>query len=299
MSDLKPYDKSSKISSLLVRGRTIKQAGIELGIPYQTARRLAISNERKGIIERTEKYPILYRLKSKPYDNLKPVGDLSYSPPIKPLLIPHRFGCSASLLGRPNLVYDKHGKARIKVLDDHIIEFGRGRAQIWLKGGYQGISPSQIIELGRVRLNALASHYAKLYGVIIAIERYYEDIEWILNNKAASKDTGDKIGIDKNEKIEIGGVDYVLGDSSHPEYLELNKATNYPPHLATEHSKVLFLLGANRPTIEYLVRDAPTQFRQFAESVQLYDANIKKHLEIMNEMGKTLKEIRDSLKKVD
>lgn len=277
-----------KITRLLGNGLTLQKIAKITGKSYRSIWKQAQKYEREGIIERVCKYPALYRFKKHFTHSFKLGGVFT------PLLLPHKFGASFVLVGRPILPYNKLGKATIKE-SSHSIQFGRSKAQIWLKS-FRGVATEDIVKQGKQDLLDLAMFYSQKYGVKLSAPRFFPGIEWVVTDKKTGKKVADKCEIIKQK--EIADAMFKFGDSTHPDLLEINQAPKKPPEKPTEHAK----------TMEYLLTKAPrdiTNLQQdYVQHISLFTAQIKTHLEVLTKMSKTqdeqqktMKEIRDGLKK--
>ncbi len=269
-----------KITRLLGAGVPLQKIAKITGKSYRSIWKQAQKYEREGIIERVCKYPALYRFKKDFTPTLKLGRDFT------PLLLPHKFGASFVLIGRPILPYNKLGKASIKE-SSHSVQFGRSKAQIWLKS-FRGVATEEIVKQGKQDILALAMFYSQKYRVKLSAPRFFPDIEWVLTDKKTGKKVADKCEIVKQK--EIADAMFKFGDSTHPDLLEINQAPKKPPEKPTEHAK----------TMEFLLTKAPHMLKELTNSFsnfELYNQNIAKHLAVLDEMGLTMKEIRDGLKK--
>lgn len=211
----------------------------------------------KGLIERTGTYPAFYRKKSNLNPHTSLVGNLNTekqpTPTNKPIFIPHKFGATFIIIGRANLKRDSRGMATIKELN-HTLRLGKAKAVIWLKNGFTGSDVEEQLNNAKKMLDILADKYSKKYGITLTLDRYLSDVEWVLNDKPASKTLSNKADI-KHKRL-IAGADFKYDDATHPGYIEINKAKGYSSDIPTEHAK----------TLEYLLLHAPSLLKQLTET---------------------------------
>lgn len=292
-----PLQKGVHIYRLLVAGWYPKQIAKRVGCSLALVWKYAKRYEGEGKIERTCKYPAIWRIKK---CEIHPdMAGTTYTP--TPVFIPHRLGGSFRLIGKPRLPYDKGGFATIKD-PAFTARLGRSKAVIWLKSFTGTTVPEQILN-GRQAILALAEKLQHDYAITLTFDRWFEGIDWVIAEKKAGKVIGDAAGLKEEPKV-IAGAEMVFDDSTHKDLLEVRPATNNSPTRATEVAK----------TLEYLITKAPLTLAEIDKRLEMqeeafkhvaeYSRNIELHLEVetrtnevLEKMNQTLDDIRNSLKK--
>ena len=240
---------------LLLEGWYPNKIAKHLGVKRQAVYKHIKKLEENGIIERTNKSPAFYR-KKEPIEHSKPGVQCKPN-----LFMPHKYGGSFTIIGNLKVKRNKNGYHTIKE-PDHTIMFGNSKAVVWIKS-FPGNSVNEILNNARRRLDDLATIYSNRYRIKLILNRIYEDNEWVLNDKPASKELSDKADI-KKEKL-IAGALFKFDDRTHPDYIEINKAPGYDQRIPTEHAR----------TLEYLLIEAPNLLKQIVESVKVNNDKIK------------------------
>lgn len=224
-----------QIYNLLVEGHTPKRIqnilGCSLSLVWKHIR-IYVSNKE---IERLTLYPATFRKAQTIYTQVKPVEDLH-----RQIDIPCKFGASFKQIGKPPLQYGSDGKAHDKQATHHAI-FGNpkgGKCVIWLKAGFMGQTPDEIIHNGNNTIRAIAENYMHQYGISLSYVRTYLDIEWIMVNMDAGKRISAYEGIKPGEKKEIAGAFHKQGDSSHPMHRQYQAVPKGDKEMPTEHARI-------------------------------------------------------------
>lgn len=277
------------IATLLAEGhapkRVSKLCKCSLSLVWKHAR-FAVD---KGLIERIGRYPAQFRKKQKIYTPPHVVGDIH---PIQPPIdIPCKFGASFTQVGKPPLIYGENGKAKDEQAT-HIAIFGKYKTVIWLRAGFRGETPDEIIRNGTETLKAIAQGYEREYRIALSYGSTYLDIEWIMVNLAAGKRISTYEGIKKNQRKLIAGAWHKQGDSSHPRHRQYQAAEGELKTTPTEHATIDHYLYSGQ-----FAQDMAGLKDLTEEMSKKYSENIEKHLQVLEDMGKTLKAIRDELKK--
>jgi hypothetical protein len=277
-----PYmNRGVRISRLLVAGWWPSRIAKQLGVSEGLVRKYARKYEGEGKIERVCKYPAIWKGKE---PIRTPTMSGTQSVPFGPIMLPHNLGASFVLVGSPRGKRDGRGFINIKT-PSYTARLGRSKAVLWLKS-FRGTNVKEQLENGRKDVLALGEQLARDYGVTLTFARWFDGVEWCLNDRPASALVGDKADLKANPKV-IAGALVKFDDFSHPHFLEVETANGFP---------------RDRPTVvadrlEYLINSAPAIGKAF-EAISEYDRNIKKHLAVMDDMSATMKDIRDGLKKM-
>jgi len=257
-------------------------------------RKYAKRFEREGKIERTNRSPAFWRIKTQ----LEPHTSLGSLAHLKPNLLPHRFGASFILIGTPHTRRDSRGITTIKERE-YTVRLGRGKASIWLKS-FTGTTVQEIINNSKGAILNLAQEIGNKYAVTLTFSRWYDGVEWILNDKPASKIAENKMDIRKKPKIIAETLMKI--DLSDPDNMEINPAPGFSKNKPTEVAKIF----------DYLLTKAPLTIAEMDKRTELiekglegfaeYNKYIKLHLEVeqraldvQNETLKTLKAIQKNV----
>lgn len=252
-----PPSRGGAITALLKEGFGPVQIAKMLKAPHQNVLKHIKKLERDGLVQRISTRPTFFKFFDASHPHLKPVG---YSHPPKAsaidgqggqtpqtsaIILPHKLGAIFALTGKPPLKFNDRGKATLKE-QDHTAQFGRHKAQIWLKAGFQGIHPDDILANARMQLQGLAAAYERRFGVRLAFLRMYEDVEWVVASRRRSKEIADSAGIDRDNSLRVGNTIHKF-DSTHPQNLEINNAPGAPPVSATIDAKTHIYLYTRLP----------------------------------------------------
>lgn len=242
----------------------------------------------KGKLERISKYPAQFRKSQKIYTHIQAVGDMHPAQP--PIDIPCKFGASFAQVGRPPLQYEPGGKAK----DDqatHIAIFGRHKTVIWLRAGFRGETPDEIIQNGNATLQAIAHDYEQRFGISLAYLTTFLDIEWIMVNLAAGRRISGYEGIKNRERKLIAGAWHKQGDSSHPRHRQYQAHPDHDKTMPTEHATVDHYIysGQMARDIEALAeRD-----KIHSEMDSRFAQNLELHMQVLKDIRDAIKELKE------
>lgn len=249
-----------------------------LNVSTSTAARWAKIYVRQGKLERVSNYPATYQKKGKIFDQLDLVGDFRPVRTPTPTDIPCKFGASFAQVGKPPLQYASDGKAHDEQGTHHAI-FGRYKTVIWLKAGFKGETPDEIIKNGNLTLQSLAEGYAQKYGISLAYLRTFLDIEWVMVDMAHGKALSKREGIKNGERKEIAGVWHKQGDSSHPKHRQYQAMADGDQEGPTEHARV-----------DHFVYSG-----ELAKTLNALGENQKKNSEVLDKLVEVQVQIRQRL----
>ena len=201
---------------------------------------------RKTIWKRTKFYLDTGKVERIAWGVFQKAGKKLLPPPTKPaedvtplpIMLPHKFGATFKQTGRPNLPYDKYGKAYDKIQNSYSAQFGRYKTQIWLFSGFEGNTVERLVYSGRLKLIALGKSLAEKYKINLTLQSFYDDIEWVDISKERSKLTARGAKIRKGEFVKVAGVLHKYDKHSQNGHIEFNKAPDENPALPTEHAKI-------------------------------------------------------------
>lgn len=244
---------------------------------------------RKTIWKRTKFYLDTNQIEKVAWGVFRKATKKCNPPPSKPLaivthtpiMLPHKFGASFAQIGKPNLPYDKYGKA-FEEAPDYYAQFGRYKTQIWLYAGFRGSTPDELIESGRTNLEAIAHSLAVKYNITLTLDRFYSDIEWVDISKERSRITAKEAGMKKKQRIEVAGAIHVLDGVSHNDHLEIDKANGQPEEIPTEHARIRYALYSG----EYERR-----FDMLMLSNERFAKNLELHLEVLREIREAIRRL--------
>ena len=274
-----------QIVNLLAEGHPIKQTAKLLKCSISLVWKHANRALKKGAIERIGKYPAQFRKTQKIYTAYQTVGNLH--PTQTPIDIPCKFGASFAQIGKPALPYGPGGKAKDEQAT-HIAVFGKHKTVIWLRAGFRGETPDEIIINGNETLKVIAQQYEQQFGISLAYLTTFLDIEWIMVNLAAGKRISGYEGIKKGERKEIAGAWHKQGDSSHPRHRQYQAVENGDKIMPTEHASVDHYIYSGQFAKD--MADIKTIVQGMTGE---YSENIKSHLAAIQELRDAIKEFRE------
>lgn len=280
-----------QIYYLLADGHPISSVAKKLNCSVSLVWKHANKYVEKGMLERVSKYPAQFRKPQKIYTHVNVVGDLHPVQP--PINIPCKFGASFALVGRPTLIYDKQGKAK-DIQPTHVAIFGRHKAVIWLKAGFRGETPDEIIKNGNDTLKAIARSYEEKFGISLSYLRTFLDIEWVMVHFNLGKRLSKYEGIKKGEKKEIAGAYHKFGDSSHPSHRQYQAIENKDPVMPTEHASIDHYIYSGQ-----FAKDMSGLHALSRTITQEYSENIREHLAVIKEIKEAIKDLRSEISKLN
>jgi hypothetical protein len=166
--------------------------------------------------------------------NPPPISHPALLPPL-PIMLPHKFGAIFAQTGKPNLEYDKYGKAQEKT-ELYCAQFGKWKTQIWLYSGFIGTRPDELIQSGRQLIEAIAQTLSLKYNISLTLIRFYSDIEWVDISKERSAATAKGADIKKGREVLCAGAIHKFSDETHEGQIEFNKYKD--SKIPTDHAKV-------------------------------------------------------------
>ncbi|MFA5240630.1 MAG: hypothetical protein WC476_13120 [Phycisphaerae bacterium] len=273
-----------KIYALLGEGHSVPETVKLLKCSSSLVWKHAKKYVKKGELERISKYPAQFRKSQTKYTHIQPVGDMNTIQP--PIDIPCKFGASFAQVGNPPLLYN-HGKAKDEQAT-HIAIFGKHKTVIWLRAGFRGETPDEIIENGNETLKSFARDYEQRFGISLAYLRTFLDIEWIMVNMAAGKRISKYEGLKNKQRKEIAGAWHKQGDSSHPRHRQYQAIANQDPIMPTEHATIDHYLYSGQ-----FARDMFDLKEIAKEMTGEYSENIKSHLAAIKELRDAIRELNE------
>lgn len=236
-----PMSNKVTIYRLLVGGEYPSKIAKRLGVSHVLVLKYAKKYVAEGLLERTNIYPALFRVKKSIV-----TPPFATNPIVTPPLAPHRFGATFAIVGKPRVV---RRKAFFTVKEhEYTLQIGTEKAILWLHF-LAGTTPQEQIDWGRARALRLAEGFAARYGCGFNLLRVLPDIEWTLTDKGASQELADKTGIRKDKPIEVAAAMFRFDDPSHPRLIEINKAMGKPPEIPTAHAQTLYFLLTAAPAL--------------------------------------------------
>lgn len=229
-----------RLFGLLREGHCQSSAAKLLKVSKATVRKYIRKMEQEGLIERVCKYPATYQLKRQIGAPLKPVGDWSPpssipSPIDEKIMLPAKFGASFFLVGRPPLRYDRYGKAFVKT-PGWTLQFGRHKLVIWLHA-FRGQTVKELEANARSDILSLADAQGRKLGIQVALDRFFEDVEWVDTSKERSDQVAQAGGFEDGQKVVAGAI-HKHRDFSHPENMQFNALPGGDPKRPTEHAQI-------------------------------------------------------------
>jgi hypothetical protein len=265
-----------QITSLLCDGNSIQQTAKALNCSVSLVWKHARRSVVKGTLERISKYPAQFRKPQPIYTPPHLLGNIHpISPPID---IPCKFGASFAQVGKPPLIYGANGKVK-DIQATHIAIFGKDKTVIWLKAGFRGETPDEIIKNGNETLKSIARGYAQQYGISLAYLNTFLDIEWIMVNLTNGKRISKHEGIKNGERKLIASAWHKQGDSSHPLNRQYQAVKGNNPIIPKEHASIDDYLYSGK-----FARDMVDLKEIAKEMTGEYSKNIKLHLEAIREL---------------
>lgn len=196
-----------------------------------------------AILKRARKYVgmgLLQRIARGRYTRVEKgltLPPISQSPSLpEPIMLPVKFGLILAQVRKPKLKYDEYGKAYEKTAL-YECQFGKRKAQLWLKGGFKGITQEEQLQSGKQMLLDIAAMLSNKHGIELTPLRFYEGIEWVDPSQIRSATTAKGAGMKKGEKIEVDGAIHKYSDSSHPDQFQINPKHGGVQTRATEQAK--------------------------------------------------------------
>ena len=220
-----------EFTSFLMEGWPILRAAKKLGISKPTAYRWAHLAVEEKLIEPVCKWPLLYRKALKFSRASRRVGRFSHLSYKDPIFIPHKFGGTFLQTGRPDMLYDEHGRASDKQ-GNYTIQFGRNKTTIWIMH-FRGRTVDSILKNALEDMIRIAEFEAAKRKITLTLERIYDGVEWIVADKSNGAELSKIFGIRVGEQKRIAQTIFKNGDASHPNLLEINKAPNQPANQPT------------------------------------------------------------------
>lgn len=207
--DNPPLQNKVVIAHLLSEGCHAAQIAKCLGISRQAVAKHIKKYVRDGVFKPISQNPAHF---------VKVIHD---NPPIQsqsamttPTILPHHYGGLFALIGTPPLPYDKYGKAHDTKNSQYSAQFGRYKAQIWIKS-FTGTSPKEIRENANKQLMGLANEFEQKYQIKLTLIKIYTNIEWVVADKETSDKIADSLGLEKQEAILVDNVWHKNGDATH------------------------------------------------------------------------------------
>lgn len=279
-----------QITNFLAEGHSVKETAKLLKCSVSLVWKHAKNAVDNGTLERINKYPAQFRKSQTKYTHTHVVGDLHPAQP--PIDIPCKFGASFAQVGKPALIYGLGGKAKDEQAT-HIAIFGKHKTVIWLRAGFRGETPDEIIENGNETLKAIAQGYERQYGISLSYLTTFLDIEWIMVNLAAGKRISKYEGIKNGERKLIAGAWHKQGDSSHPRHRQYQAAPGEDKTTPTEHASLDHYIYSGQ-----LARDIAAlaeRDKVHSEMDDRFSKNLELHMQTLNDMRETLKLIQKGL----
>jgi hypothetical protein len=280
-------NKGVQIYSLLAEGRSIqftaKLLKCSVSLVWKHAKKY-VKNEK---LERLSVYPAQFRKTQTTYTHTHVVGDLHPAQP--PIDIPCKFGASFAQVGQPPLIYNQ-GKAKDEQ-PTHIAIFGRHKTVIWLRAGFRGETPDEIIENGNETLKAIARGYEQQYGISLAYLTTFLDIEWIMVNLAAGKRISKYEGIKNGERKVIANAWHKQGDSSHPRHRQYQAVPGEEKTKPTEHASLDHYIYSGQLASDIMAlveRD-----KAHSDTDTKFAANLERHLGVLEKMETRLDKMNE------
>ena len=275
---------------MLAEGHAVKETAKLLKCSISLVWKHAKNAVDNGTLERIGKYPAQFRKTQTTYTHTHVVGNLHPAQP--PIDIPCKFGASFAQVGKPALIYGPGGKAKDEQAT-HIAIFGKNKTVIWLRAGFRGETPDEIIENGNETLKAIAQGYEQQYGISLAYLTTFLDIEWIMVNLAAGKRISKYEGIKNGERKMIAGAWHKQGDSSHPRHRQYQAVPGEEKTNPTEHASLDHYIYSGQ-----LARDIAAlaeRDKVHSEMDDRFSKNLELHMQTLNDMRETLKAIQKGL----
>lgn len=282
------------ICALLVEGYSPSAISKLTKVSHIKVWKIAKKYEDNGLLVRINKYPAQWKGNDRYSPTLKSGGgDIPSTyqfPTFNPApLIPHKFGASFNMGGEVS-GKDKHGIRTYKELS-HTARFGKNKAVIWLKH-FSGNSVKEIIGNAGKQLDDLALSYEKQLGIKLFNKRVFINDEWVVSDRPAGNLLAEVEGIPKGEQKVVLGAIWKNGDATHPNRLEINQAQGFSAEIPREQAARL----------DFLIQRGP----EYMMGIEEYDKQIKRHLDIMNEMSASMDKLSKgidvlnrALKKID
>ena len=213
--DNPPLSNKVVIATLLNEGYHAAQIAKRLGISRQAVAKHIKKYVRAGVFKAISQNPAHFVKVI--HDNPPEYPFQSQSPmttQISPTILPHHYGGLFALVGRPPLPYNSKGKAHDFKKAGWTAQFGRYKAQIWLKS-FTGTSPKEIRENAYNALLDRANEFEQRYQITLTLIKIYTNIEWAMTSNETSEKIANSLGLAKNEEILIDNVRHKNGDASH------------------------------------------------------------------------------------
>lgn len=233
--DNPPIKKKVVIYNLLMEGYHASRIAKLLKISKQAVAKHIKVLVRAGKIKQISNKPALYAKVLHDNPPLKPVRYDNPTGTQKPTILPHHYGAIFAMVGKPNLNYDRYGKAHDIKQASYATQFGRYKVQIWLKS-FRGVSPKEIRENAFQDIMALANKYQAKYEIKLTLIKINTNIEWVIEDEETSKKIADSIGLERGEGRLVANVWHKNGDSTH-DNIEFIPTKQFPTG-ATEHADV-------------------------------------------------------------
>lgn len=230
--DNPPLQNKVVITHLLLEGWHAARIAKKLGISRQAVAKHIKKLVVDGKIKQISNKPAMYARQIHDNPPLKPVA-YDNQKGTRPTILPHHYGGVFALQGRPPLKYDRWGKAHEKKQAAWTAQFGRHRAQLWLKS-FRGASPKEIRENAHQDLLALAQHFEQKFQIRLTLIKIYTNIEWAMADQETSDKIADSLGLAKQEAILIDNVWHKNGDKTHDTMEFIPTAKN--PTGASKHA---------------------------------------------------------------
>ncbi len=267
------------VYNLLMEGWFPSKIACHLKCSHQNVFKIIKNYEREGKIYQTNKNPSFWSSTNQLQPPL--IGGELLQPITSrtPILILHKFGASFGLVGSIPNVQKKRGLLTIKE-PGYTVQFGRSKAVIWLKSVYGNSVREQVVN-GRNSLLEIAKEVGERFHVKLAWLRWIPGNEWVLVEKEGSRVVGEGAGLKDAPKV-IAGATWKFDDFTHPKHVEIQPAPGF---------------ALSRPTVvadrlEFLIESAPSITKSF-EAISQYDANVRKHLEVLEAIGVKVGELGD------